>query len=133
MRLAKLVFIALCAVFLAACGSNEPKDVALSFEKAMIDGDVKKVMSQLYLVKKGDTPLTDADKQAIEGKLMMMTGEVKNKTQARGGFDKVEFVEETVGENEAQVKVRLHFKDGSTSDDKVYLIKNDGKWQVNLK
>lgn len=133
MRLAKLVFIALCAVFLAACGSNEPKDVALSFEKAMIDGDVKKVMSQLYLVKKGDTPLTDADKQAIEGKLMMMTGEVKNKTQARGGFDKVEFIEETVGENEAQVKVRLHFKDGSTSDDKVYLIKNDGKWQVNLK
>lgn len=133
MRLAKLVFIAFCAVFLAACGSNEPKDVALSFEKAMIDGDVKKVMSQLYLVKKGDTPLTDADKQAIEGKLMMMTGEVKNKTQARGGFDKVEFVEETVGENEAQVKVRLHFKDGSTSDDKVYLIKNDGKWQVNLK
>lgn len=133
MRLAKLVFIALCAVFLAACGSNEPKDVALSFEKAMIDGDVKKVMSQLYLAKNGDKPLTDTDKQALEGKLMMMTGEAKRQADARGGFDKVEFVEETVGENEAQVKMRIHFKDGSTSDDKVSLIKNDGKWKVNLK
>lgn len=89
MRLAKLVFIALCAVFLAACGSNEPKDVALSFEKAMIDGDVKKVMSQLYLAKNGDKPLTDTDKQALEGKPMMMTGEIKRQADARGGFDKI--------------------------------------------
>ena len=130
MRAFKLVLIAAFAVFLVACGgSNEPKAVAIDFEKALIEGKTKKLVSMLYL--------TEQEKkdygEFIEGKLLQMTAMVKQQVEAKGGFDKIEFVEEQIKDDRATVVLKLHFKDGSNSNDRVRLIKADGKWKVELK
>ena len=91
MRAFKLALIAAFAVFLVACGgSNEPKAVAIDFEKALIDGKVKKLTSLINL---SDEEKKQHSKE-IEGKLLQMIAQVEKRVNAKGGFDKIEFVEE---------------------------------------
>ena len=129
MRAFKLAFIAAAAAFLVACGgSNEPKDVAIGFEKALIDGDTKKLTSMINL--------TEQEKKEhgkeIESKLLQMSAQVEKQVKAKNGFDKIEFIEEQITEDKAVVKLKIHFKDGSNIDDRVRLTKVDGKWKVEL-
>ena len=130
MRAFKLALIAAFAVFLVACGgSNEPKAVAIDFEKALIDGKVKKLTSLINL---SDEEKKQHSKE-IEGKLLQMIAQVEKRVNAKGGFDKIEFVEEQITEDKAVVSLKIHFKDGSNIDDRVRLEKVNGTWKVNLK
>ncbi len=130
MRAFKLALIAAFAVFLVACGgSNEPKAVAIDFEKALIDGKVKKLTSLINL---SDEEKKQHSKE-IEGKLLQMIAQVEKQVNAKGGFDKIEFVEEQITEDKAVVSLKIHFKDGSNIDDRVRLEKVNGTWKVNLK
>ena len=130
MRAFKLALIAAFAVFLVACGgSNEPKAVAIDFEKALIEGKVKKLTSLINL---SDEEKKQHSKE-IEGKLLQMIAQVEKRVNAKGGFDKIEFVEEQITEDKAVVSLKIHFKDGSNIDDRVRLEKVNGTWKVNLK
>ena len=130
MRAFKLALIAAFAVFLVACGgSNEPKAVAIDFEKALIEGKVKKLTSLINL---SDEEKKQHSKE-IEGKLLQMIAQVEKQVNAKGGFDKIEFVEEQITEDKAVVSLKIHFKDGSNIDDRVRLEKVNGTWKVNLK
>ena len=130
MRAFKLALIVAFAVFLVACGgSNEPKAVAIDFEKALIDGKVKKLTSLINL---SDEEKKQHSKE-IEGKLLQMIAQVEKQVNAKGGFDKIEFVEEQITEDKAVVSLKIHFKDGSNIDDRVRLEKVNGTWKVNLK
>lgn len=132
MRAFKLAFIAAVAAFLVACGGgNEPKDVAIGFEKAMIDGNVKKLMSMINLSDLKEDEKKELNKE-IEGKLLQMSARVDKQVKAKNGFDKIEFIEEQITEDKAVVKLKIHFKDGSNIDDRVRLTKVDGKWKVEL-
>ena len=130
MRAFKLALIVAFAVFLVACGgSNEPKAVAIDFEKALIEGKTKKLVSMLYL--------TEQEKkdygELIEGKLLQMTAMVKQQVEKNGGLKEIEFVEEQIKDDRATVVLKLHFKDGSNKNERVSLVKADGKWKVELK
>ena len=130
MRAFKLALIVAFAVFLVACGgSNEPKAVAIDFEKALIEGKVKKLTSLINL---SDEEKKQHSKE-IEGKLLQMIAQVEKRVNAKGGFDKIEFVEEQITEDKAVVSLKIHFKDGSNIDDRVRLEKVNGTWKVNLK
>lgn len=128
MRNLKFMLVAAFAALFIACGSSAPKDVAMDFSKAMIEGKTKKLVSMIYLPEKYKNHSDE-----VEGKLMQMTARVKSQVEAKGGFDRIEFVEEQIQEDKATVKLKIHFKDGSSEDERVRLIKSDGKWKVNMK
>lgn len=128
MRLVQFLLIAMLAVFFTACGSNEPKEVAMEYEKAMMKGEVKKLIS---LINISEEEKKQHSKE-IEGKLLQMTAQAEKQVQAKGGFDKIEFIEEQSDENKSVVNLKIHFKDGSNINDRVRLEKVNGAWKVRL-
>ena len=87
---------------------------------------------------KGDCKeLTAQEKQAfekqIEGKLLQMSAEMSKRIQAKGGFDRLEFIGDNTEGNKSVVNLKIYFKDGSNVDDKVHLEKVNWDWKVNLK
>ena len=105
MRLFKILLTTAFVAFFVACGSNEPKAVALKYEQNMLDGKINKVLPLINMptkdpfcaLGKGDCKeLTAQEKQAfekqIEGKLLQMSAEISKRIQAKGGFDRLEFI-----------------------------------------
>ena len=146
MRLFKILLTTAFVAFFVACGSNEPKAVALKYEQNMLDGKINKVLplinmptkDPLCTLGKGDCKeLTAQEKQAfekqIEGKLLQMSAEMSKRIQAKGGFDRLEFIGDNTEGNKSVVNLKIYFKDGSNVDDKVHLEKVNGDWKVNLK
>ena len=146
MRLFKILLTTAFVAFFVACGSNEPKAVALKYEQNMLDGKINKVLPLINMptkdpfcaLEKGDCKeLTAQEKQAfekqIEGKLLQMSAEMSKRIQAKGGFDRLEFIGDNTEGNKSVVNLKIYFKDGSNVDDKVHLEKVNGNWKVNLK
>lgn len=144
MRVFKFMLMSAFATLFIACGSNEPKDVALKYEQNMLNGKINKVLPLInmptkdpYCVLAECKELSAQEKQAfekqIEGKLLQMSAEISKKVQAKGGFDKVEFVGDNTEGNKSIVTLKIYFKDGSNVDDKVHLEKVNGEWKVNPK
>ena len=48
----KFMLVAAFAALFIACGSSAPKDVAMDFSEAMIEGKTKKLVSMIYLPEK---------------------------------------------------------------------------------
>lgn len=146
MRLFKILLTTAFVSFFVACGSNEPKSVALKYEQNMLDGKIGKVLPLINMptkdpfcaLGKGDCKeLTAQEKQAfekqIEGKLLQMSAEMSKRIQAKGGFDRLEFISDNTEDNKSVVNLKIYFKDGSNVDDKVHLERVNGEWKVNLK
>lgn len=146
MRLFKILLTTAFVAFFVACGSNEPKAVALKYEQNMLDGKINKVLPLINMptkdpfcaLGKGDCKeLTAQEKQAfekqIEGKLLQMSAEMSKRIQTKGGFDRLEFIGDNTEGNKSVVNLKIYFKDGSNVDDKVHLEKVNGNWKVNLK
>lgn len=146
MRLFKILLTTALVAFSVACGSNEPKAVALKYEQNMLDGKINKVLPLINMptkdpfcaLGKGDCKkLTAQEKQAfekqIEGKLLQMSAEMSKRIQAKGGFDRLEFIGDDTEGNKSVVNLKIYFKDGSNVDDKVHLERVNGDWKVNLK
>lgn len=146
MRLFKILLTTAFVAFFVACGSNEPKAVALKYEQNMLDGKINKVLPLINMptkdpfcaLGKGDCKeLTAQEKQAfekqIESKLLQMSAEMSKRIQAKGGFDRLEFISDNTEGNKSVVNLKIYFKDGSNVDDKVHLEKVSGDWKVNLK
>lgn len=58
---------------------------------------------------------------------------MSKRIQAKGGFDRLEFISDNTEGNKSVVNLKIYFKDGSNVDDKVHLEKVSGDWKVNLK
>ncbi|MDZ7763769.1 MAG: DUF4878 domain-containing protein [Melioribacteraceae bacterium] len=50
----------------------------------------------------------------------------------KGGIDNIEFLSEDIQEDVANFKVKLTYGDGSTKEEKVKLVKEEGDWKLGI-
>lgn len=113
----------LLAIFLAACGDS-PKDVAIEATEAIFKGDSQKYLSYVIIT-------DEARRMGInEGKVELGIREAKKKADMLGGVKKVEILSEEINDDKALVRIRVHFKNGTSEDSGTRLRKVDNKWKI---
>jgi hypothetical protein len=123
--LAVIIASGLVLVFGYGCGvlQESPSSVVKEFFALANEGkytDAEKLLSTEF-------------KGALNGVIGQMTGGIKglcDDVTKNGTLTRVEVVSEEVRGEGATVIAKLHFKDGSTKEDKTALRKENGKWRI---
>lgn len=116
-------FFFIIAVIYFGCGSaNSPADVTKEF---------------LHKVEKGDNGainLMHSQIVSMMGKEKLEQGlkDESEKMKKKGGIDNIEILEDKTSENEATLKVKVNYKDGSSKTEKMNLIKESGDWKITV-
>lgn len=111
----------------ASCGldSRSPAEVVESAYMAANAGEYSKANEYL----------SAEARSAAEGALGALVGGTKgiwDKMTRNGEIDRIEILEEKIRGEGAEVRFKIHFKDGRTKDDDEPLIKEDGKWKITV-
>lgn len=125
-----LAFTLLCLVLLAACSGGKPESVVETFYQAVAKGEVDDAMRQISFA---NVP-ADRVVQA-RGKVQMIVGEMQNRMQANDGLDRIEILETSVDDARisADVRTRVHFRNGREDTQIHRLVKDDGDWKIQLR
>lgn len=123
-KFAYLFVIGLVGVVLNACGSSEPKDIAVSFIKDMASGNGESLISYF------DVPKEQGAKEILDGKLKMAADNEAKNAKSKGGIDKIEVLNENITEDKAFVEITITYKDGTQERDSVRFKKVDGNWKI---
>lgn len=121
---AKLLFwivIALIVFGTAACGGSGPSAAVKGFYKAVENEDFEKAIEYF-----SNNTINSYGLNKLQQVLVYQVQELQN----YGGIKSIEIIDETVVQDTALVKVRIAMKDGSTIEDSVNLIKEDGDWKI---
>ena len=116
-------FIFIFALVYFGCGSaNTPADVAKDFLNKAAKGD------------KGAIDLMHSSLVSMMGKEKLEMGlkEESEKIKAKGGIASIDILEESIGEEDAMLKVKVNYKDGSNKTEKINLIKEKGDWKITI-
>lgn len=72
---------------------------------------------------------------AMEGGLGALAGGMKgiwDEVTRDGTIERIEILEENIRGEGAEVRFRIHYKDGQTEEEDEPLIKEDGKWRITI-
>jgi hypothetical protein len=124
------ICIAIAAFASAIAGCNviqdkSPSDVVKAAYMAANDGNYSAAAG--YLSK-------DA-REAIESGLGVLIGGMKgawDKATRDCTIDRIDILEETIRGEGATVRIKIHFKDGSSKKDNEKLIREDGRWKMTI-
>lgn len=120
----KLALVSLfMALFVVACSGSGPKDAAKTYMDGLVAGDSAKVMSVINY----DTT-SGVKTEAVKGKVAALIKEFSLRADKHGGFSKYELSDEIIMEDQATLKVKLSFKDGSTEVNDLTFQKVNDKW-----
>lgn len=112
------------AMFFAACGGDSPKDVAIEATEAVFRGDSQKYLSYVVIT-------DEARRMGVnEGKVELVVREAKKKADLSGGVKKLEILSEDIDGDKALVRIRAHFKNGTSEESTTRLRKIDNKWKI---
>jgi hypothetical protein len=125
-RRLSVVWLSLFALVLAGCGSS-PEGTVEKFYKAIADNRVEDAVAHFSI-----KDVKENDMTAVKGKLMMIVGEQYSKIQSKGGLDSIKTSLVQQEGDKAVVKAELKFKDGTSKEETVKLVK-DGDWKIFLK
>ncbi len=118
------------ALLFVACGSSEPKDVAVAFIENVYKGEGENLLKYVYLSEKDEN--TAGVKEMAEGKLKAAAGQAAQKAEDAGGLKSVEVVSEEIKENTATINLRVNFGNGNEDSERVRLVKDKDEWKVKL-
>ena len=126
-RALSVLWMSLFALALVACSTPTPEDVVRDFYKAVAGNRIDEAVGYFSLV-----DVKENDMAAAKGKLQMIAGELSSRIATNDGLDSVTttVVEQT--DETARVKVELKFKNGKTLDESHDLVKDSGKWKIEL-
>lgn len=123
------VIFALFSVFFVACSNAEPKDVAISFYKALEKGDEESAIKLVHIA-------DESKRDEYEGKVAFFVAAFKSEAKKRGGIKNIEVVEEKIEGDKATIMLKTTYKKSDKADtekpEKINLIKVDGAWKVDL-
>ncbi|MDX3906177.1 MAG: DUF4878 domain-containing protein [Pigmentiphaga sp.] len=124
------VFLALCALVLAACSGGKPESSLEAFYQAAAKGDVEKATEQISFAQVPAAQMVQA-----KGKVQMIVGEMQNRIKANDGLDKIEILDSKVDEaaKTAQVRVRVKYNNGKDQTESHRLVNEEGHWKILLK
>lgn len=105
------------------CGSaSGPADVAKDFMMKIADND-KSAIDHL-----SPQLIQALGKEKLEKGIEKESESIKKK----GGIKSIEVEEETVEEKTARLKLKITYGDGSSKNDNVNLLLEDGKWKIGM-
>ena len=104
------LLLAVSIAFLTGCGNDDPKAVAQKWQKAIASGDIK-----------GANELSTKNTRELNVFIMYMLSDKDKKEVAEIKFDIVK-----IDGNKAVVT------SSNKDDDKIELVKQDGKWLVDI-
>lgn len=117
------------AVFFVACGGSSPKDVAVEATEAAFKGDSKKYLSYVFISE--DARKMGMNESNVEGKVQLVVQEAKKQAENAGGVKKIEVLSEEINGDTARVGIRVHFKNGQTSDNTTTKLRKIGnEWKL---
>lgn len=129
-KLAMTLAFGAVALLFTACGSSEPKDVAVEFVENVYKGKGDNLLKYVYLSEKDEN--TAGVKEMAEGKLKAAAGQAAQKAEDAGGLKSVEVVSEEIKENAATINLRINFGNGNEDSERVRLIKDKDEWKIKL-
>lgn len=105
------------------CGSaSGPADVAKDFMMKIADND-KSAIDHL-----SPQLIQALGKEKLEKGIEKESESIKKK----GGIKSIEVEEETIEEKTARLKLKITYVDGSSKNDNVNLLLEDGKWKIGM-
>lgn len=131
--LSRFLFIALSALLLAACSSNDsPEAVAKSFIEASFSNDADG-MYELIAV---PADANDGAEEMVRGKLKMAVAKRAEQAEKLGGVDEIKADEAIYNDDKTQAtsKVTITFKKtgAPAQTESVRLTKVDDRWKVRI-
>lgn len=131
--LSRFFLVALAAVLLAACSSNDsPEAVAKSFIEASFSNDADGMYKLIAVPADAD----DGAEEMVRGKLKMAVAKRSEQAAKLGGVDEVKAGEATYNDDKTQAtsKVTITFKnaDVPAQTESVRLTKVDDQWKVRI-
>ena len=131
--LSRFFFVALAAVLLAACSSNDsPEAVAKSFIEASFSNDADGMYKLIAVPADAD----DGAEEMVRGKLKMAVTKRSEQAAKLGGVDQVKAGEAIYNDDKSQAtsKVTVTFKnaDVPAQTESVRLTKVDDQWKVRI-
>ena len=124
MKAHKILFwivIALLVFGTTACGGSGPSAAVKGFYSAVEKEDFEKAMEYF-----SSNTINSYGLNKLQQVLVYQLEELRN----YGGIKNIDIIDETVVQDTALVKVRITMEDGSTTEDSVNLIKEDGDWKT---
>lgn len=131
-KLAGFITMLLGALFMAACSSSSPSDVAKKAYGYIQDENYEDFVDLLYI-----TPGEDAEKakQDKESLVLLMAGLSKQNSEKKDKVKSYEVISEEIDENgeKAVVTMKVVYEDGKEKEETTNLQKDeDGNWKIKL-
>lgn len=117
------VLLVVTFAFVNCGGASGPKDIVIESFQMMEDNDQAGLKDLLSSQVKA---MVDTEK--LEEGMTKQYETIKEK----GGIDNIEFLSEDIQEDVANFKVKLTYGDGSTKEEKVKLVKEEGDWKLGV-
>lgn len=122
----QIIFVAIVSLSLAtACSvTSSPRSTAKHFYKSIEKGDFDKALSYTTLEAEADAEIYHAIMQKVSTSI-----------QEKGGIKKIEILREEGDEEDLEhttVVAQITFNDGSSQEEYCDLIRQDGKWAIDV-
>ena len=127
-----LFFVSAMALFMTSCTKSSPGDAFKDYMELMKKGDAKG-FAQGFAVDATKSPEEQQQQaQLIEG---LIGDKTKKMMEEKKGLKDVQILEETISEdgNEANLKVKFVYGDGTEEESTQDMVKQDGKWKMVFK
>ncbi|MBP1638588.1 MAG: Lumazine-binding domain protein [Bacteroidetes bacterium] len=130
-RLCGFVTIFVLVTLVVACGGMTPTSVAEDMAKCIQSGDYNKLAENLASDSDADTIQIVRDKQQF---VAFLKEKVEKQFAKNGGIVNYRVIGEAVtpDESKAYVRISYWFKNGTSIDEIVPLVKSDGRWKYIL-
>lgn len=132
-KLVYSVLLVLGMFMVAACssGSSSPSDAAKKYADYLLSGDFDKIVDVCEMGKDVTPQEKEEGKALLTGLMKMAKETVDNQN---GGYKAIEVVSEKISEDgqSADVVIKYTFGDGSTKDETLGLVMQDGVWKLKM-
>lgn len=121
-----LIIASLMMAFtLTGCFGPSPEDTAKEYMDAIIADDTERVLATLNL--------SDNEKIVAKGKFAVIMATAKSNAESHGGFDGYSINDVKIVDNQATMKIKTSYKDGTVEVSDITLVKVEDKWLVEAK
>lgn len=124
-KILSILFAVVCMYMMAACTAEAPTSVTETYLNDLMNGKYQELVDNLHF----KNEMSTEDKQNL---VLMLESKAEKTVEKNGAIQGYEIVSEEISEDgeSAVVKYNLKYAEKTEANQKVNLVKVDGKWMV---
>lgn len=124
-KLLRNLFGLICMLVMVSCGDDTPTAVAEGYLDDLKAGKYQELVDNLHFKKE----ISDNNKQQL---VLMLEDKATKTIEKKGAIQSYEIISEEIAENgeKAVVRYNLNYANDTDKNQKIDLVKVDGKWKV---